>query len=291
VQGINGGGTKKPLEELHETFKSPQYSVTCLAKSAREKQHTDNEGLKLEDRVWTWKQQDFTYCASRARQQPGYVGSYAMDATSMALHCVWTTHSFKQAMLKCANLCGDSDSVTSVCGQIAGSIYGLSGIPKTWVQAILQWDPDWNIPLRAYKLYNLSKKEGKKRKREQGEEDEEKRKEPREEGKVEEKVEKVEGKEEKNKEEGNKGDEEGKQKEEEQERNQDGKKVEVKEEVAIDVGKGEVKEVNEQAKKEEGKGEDKEVVAMDVEKDEVKPEGNEQVKKEEGKGEDKVSNG
>jgi len=52
-------------------------------------------------------------------------------------------------------MCGDSDSVCSVVGQIAGSFYGFFGIPYDWVSAVLTWDPKLNIPLRAYKLYKL----------------------------------------------------------------------------------------------------------------------------------------
>lgn len=66
-----------------------------------------------------------------------------MDAMAMALHCVWVTNSFEEgsigaclsffflesylfiAVLKCANLCGDSDSVAAVAGQIAGISTGL----------------------------------------------------------------------------------------------------------------------------------------------------------------------
>ena len=42
---------------------------------------------------------------------PGYIGSYAMDGFAMALHCVYHTSSLPQAILKCANLRGDADSV------------------------------------------------------------------------------------------------------------------------------------------------------------------------------------
>lgn len=38
----------------------------------------------------------------------------------MALHCVYNSNSFQEALLLCANMRGDSDSVASVCGQIAG---------------------------------------------------------------------------------------------------------------------------------------------------------------------------
>merc|ERR1712032_1021948 len=73
-------------------------------------------------------------------EQPGYVGSYAMDNVSMALHCVHTTTSFEEALLKAANLRGDSDSVCAVVGQLAGSLYGASAIPEDWLARLQQWD-------------------------------------------------------------------------------------------------------------------------------------------------------
>lgn len=43
-----------------------------------------------------------------------------MDGLCMALHCIWTTNSFQEAIVKCANIRGDSDSVCAVLGQMAG---------------------------------------------------------------------------------------------------------------------------------------------------------------------------
>ena len=40
----------------------------------------------------------------------GYFGSYAIDALAMALHSVYSTASFEQAIVACVNLLGDSDS-------------------------------------------------------------------------------------------------------------------------------------------------------------------------------------
>eukprot|EP01123_Difflugia_compressa_P007067 TRINITY_DN1953_c0_g5_i1.p1 TRINITY_DN1953_c0_g5~~TRINITY_DN1953_c0_g5_i1.p1 ORF type:complete len:518 (-),score=124.56 TRINITY_DN1953_c0_g5_i1:29-1582(-) len=102
---------------------------------------------------FNWKNSNFQYNSNRARSQPGYVGSYAMDAMAMALHCVFTTTSFKKAMLKCANIRGDSDSVCAVAGQIAGAVYGFTQIPKTWVHTVLEWDPEFWIPKRAHCLF------------------------------------------------------------------------------------------------------------------------------------------
>ena len=54
-----------------------------------------------------------------------YFGSYCMDGTYLALHIVYNSNSFKEAILKAVNWGGDSDSVAAVVGQIAGAIWGL----------------------------------------------------------------------------------------------------------------------------------------------------------------------
>lgn len=52
---------------------------------------------------------------------------------------------------------GDADSVGSVTGQIAGSMYGVGGskgMPLEWYDAIVVWDPPRNIALRFHKLFH-----------------------------------------------------------------------------------------------------------------------------------------
>ena len=39
-------------------------------------------------------------------------------------------------------------------GQIAGSLYGCSGIPEGWLTTLMEWDRNGEIALRAYKLYH-----------------------------------------------------------------------------------------------------------------------------------------
>lgn len=134
-------------------FHTDVYAVACLAASRCEERRESNVRLNLEDRKWDWKDPKFTYSVQRAEAQPGYIGSYAMDGLSMALHCVWSTGSLQEAMLKAANLRGDADTVCAITGQLAGAIYGASAIPRDWLSAVHRWDPDDTIPLRAYKLF------------------------------------------------------------------------------------------------------------------------------------------
>ena len=56
---------------------------------------------------------------------PGYIGSYCMDALSMALHVVLFSDSFTEVVLKNADMGGDCDTVASIAGQIAGALYGM----------------------------------------------------------------------------------------------------------------------------------------------------------------------
>jgi len=74
----------------------------------------------------------------------------------MALHGIWTTDTFEDALLKVANYCGDADSVCAVAGQIAGAIYGISKIPKSWIEKVQTWDHN-EISLRAFKLFHHKK--------------------------------------------------------------------------------------------------------------------------------------
>jgi hypothetical protein len=46
------------------------------------------------DRNWNWRDKEFNYSPSRLDSNPGYIGSYCMDALSMALHIVLFTDSF-----------------------------------------------------------------------------------------------------------------------------------------------------------------------------------------------------
>ena len=152
LDGIRGDGTTRCLERLTDRFTSQVYSVACLSRSEQESEHSDNVNANLEDRNWNWANSNFRYSPTRAREHPEYIGSYAMDALAMALHCVWSTSSFTDAVLKCANLGGDSDTTAAVTGQIAGAIYGASAIPMDWIETILRWDAHSDILLRANKL-------------------------------------------------------------------------------------------------------------------------------------------
>lgn len=59
------------------------------------------------------------------KKAPKVIGSYCMDALSMALHVVYYTSSFRDCAIRIANMGGDCDTVGAIAGQIAGAIYGV----------------------------------------------------------------------------------------------------------------------------------------------------------------------
>lgn len=153
LRGLDSDGTAGFLNDLDAGYRSDTFSVHCLAAARQEASHPHNEGLDLAERNWAWRDADYRFAPSRAAAHPDYIGSYAMDALAMALHCVWATGSFEDAVLRCANLRGDADTTAAITGQIAGAIYGFNAIPAEWVQAVMRWDPQMTIGLRARALF------------------------------------------------------------------------------------------------------------------------------------------
>ena len=71
----------------------------------------------------------------RARNEIRSSG-YVVDTLEAAIWSVARTGNFRNAVLLAANLADDADTVAAVTGQLAGSIYGLSGIPTHWLDQI-----------------------------------------------------------------------------------------------------------------------------------------------------------
>jgi ADP-ribosylglycohydrolase len=69
-----------------------------------------------------------------AIKSSGYV-AHSLEA---ALWCVVQTACFRDAVLLAANLGDDADTTAAITGQLAGALYGASGIPPEW-RAKLAW--------------------------------------------------------------------------------------------------------------------------------------------------------
>jgi len=165
-----GESLPEVLKSLSSSFHTDCPGVIALAKSEAEKLKVEEkeeskqpEAAPKEDetgeapidpnRNWNWKTDEFKYSPYRVESNPTYIGSYAMDGLAMALHILWTTTSFSEAILKAVNLRGDADTVAAIVGQIAGCFYGCSQIPNEWKECVAQWD-NHEIALRALRLFD-----------------------------------------------------------------------------------------------------------------------------------------
>ena len=63
---------------------------------------------------------------------------YVVHTLEAAIWSVARTRNFRDAVLLAANLADDADTTAAVTGQLAGALYGLSGVPRDWV-ARLAW--------------------------------------------------------------------------------------------------------------------------------------------------------
>lgn len=79
---------------------------------------------------------------------------YVVHCLHAALWAVGRTTSFENAVLMASNLGEDADTTAAVTGQIAGAIYGLSGIPESWLEK-LAWRE--RIEQQASQLFDKSK--------------------------------------------------------------------------------------------------------------------------------------
>ena len=71
--------------------------------------------------------------------EPDYIpnpSGFVVDTFATVLHCILTTRSFEEALIKTVNLGGDADTTGAIAGGLAGALYGYDRIPTRWVLAL-----------------------------------------------------------------------------------------------------------------------------------------------------------
>jgi ADP-ribosyl-[dinitrogen reductase] hydrolase len=69
-----------------------------------------------------------------------YSTSTAAEALAVAFWAFNSTDNFRDAVLRAANVGGNSDVVAAACGQLAGAHYTASAIPAPWRNSLIQKD-------------------------------------------------------------------------------------------------------------------------------------------------------
>eukprot|EP00697_Spironema_sp_BW2_P011094 gnl/Spiro4/26683_TR13252_c1_g1_i2.p4 gnl/Spiro4/26683_TR13252_c1_g1~~gnl/Spiro4/26683_TR13252_c1_g1_i2.p4 ORF type:complete len:329 (-),score=-4.60 gnl/Spiro4/26683_TR13252_c1_g1_i2:7935-8921(-) len=60
------------------------------------------------------------------------VRGYVPETVGAAMYCLVKTNSFKEAVLMAVRAGGDADTTGAICGAMAGTFYGLEGIPEEY---------------------------------------------------------------------------------------------------------------------------------------------------------------
>lgn len=68
-------------------------------------------------------------------EKMGITGT-ANSTLGTAIYCFLSTDNFKQALINAVFMGGDTDTRAAIVGAIAGTYYGLEGIPNEWVEGV-----------------------------------------------------------------------------------------------------------------------------------------------------------
>lgn len=81
--------------------------------------------------------QDIVKGSYRNKTEAQIQGSgYVVKSLEAALWCFLTTDTYRDSVLKAANLGDDADTTAAICGQVAGAFYGVTHIPQPWVECL-----------------------------------------------------------------------------------------------------------------------------------------------------------
>ena len=109
---------------------------------------------------WRWKDSSIDIISSSEIRgesynghsvNPRYIGSYAIDALVISLHCLYTIKTSMNAIVKAINYLGDADSTGVITGQMAGAFYGFSSLDQRVMDTVEVWSKQ-EIQMRAILL-------------------------------------------------------------------------------------------------------------------------------------------
>lgn len=79
--------------------------------------------------------------------------AYVVETLEAALWCVFNSGSFKECVLKAVNLGGDTDTIASIAGTVAGVIYGYQSIPFYWINKLVNISFIESIVTKIERIY------------------------------------------------------------------------------------------------------------------------------------------
>jgi len=78
-------------------------------------------------------------------------GGYVVETYTAAMWAFQTTNNFEDCVVAAVNRGHDSDTVGAVAGMIAGSHYGISGIPTKFQKGLMWYDKLFDTACKLYR--------------------------------------------------------------------------------------------------------------------------------------------
>lgn len=66
----------------------------------------------------------------------GRSSAYVVETMQTVLHCLFTTASLSDCVIKAVNQGGDADTTGALAGMLAGATYGLAAMPASWLSKL-----------------------------------------------------------------------------------------------------------------------------------------------------------
>ena len=73
---------------------------------------------------------------------------YVIDTLEASLWCLLTTETYRDAVEKAVHLGDDTDTTGAVTGGLAGIMYGIDGIPQSWLEKLFRKDDIEDLAVR-----------------------------------------------------------------------------------------------------------------------------------------------
>lgn len=121
------------VEAIHGT---PKQTVLAV----RKRSDLDEEIAAIAAGSWT----------DRERDEIASSG-YVVHTLEAALWAAGNAESFEEAILLAANLADDADTVAAVTGQLAGALWGVSGIPDRWLDRLAWRERIENLAIEMHR--------------------------------------------------------------------------------------------------------------------------------------------
>ena len=109
------------------------------------KRNVSNEYVDSTDEVYRKEMNDFIDHFYKTEEEylqmtSDQIGSsgYVLDSLNASLWCLFTTHTYKQCVLRAVNLGWDTDTTAAIAGGLAGIMVGTEGIPSEWTDLLVK---------------------------------------------------------------------------------------------------------------------------------------------------------